>query len=374
MENPGHRHGRSFIVLKFLRMTPFGRLARRARWSLSPRSESGALHGRLSLRAVPPIMETKTAATWVIRVENHSRQMWQPAGPARVVLRHRWITRTGSEFGAATEVPLPRTLLPGDWADISAIVEGPAAVGDFTLAWDLTAAGKPIDGVPGEEVPVHVTFPRAADIDYHHVYRTADLTANSWWVVGAYHSQDEYLRSSRARRDMLIDCGLTPDSRVLDIGCGTGQMAMALEDYLSDRGAYYGTDIGREAIDYCRRTYRRPSFVFAAGEMTRVPFADSDGPFDLAVFFSVFTHTFADESVLLLAEARRLLGPQGGIVADVIASDLVSRAAGNRGQMWVNAEHFIRLAESLGFRARRLGTSAWAAHAERIMFHLRRAG
>lgn len=273
-----------------------------------------------------------------------------------------------------TATPLPRTLLPGDWADIPVLVEGPAAVGDFTIAWDMTAAGKPIAGVPGEEMQVHVTFPRSADIDYHHVYRTADLAANSWWVVGAYHSQDEYLRSSRARRDMLIDCGLTPDSRVLDIGCGTGQMAMALEDYLSERGAYYGTDIGREAIDYCRRTYRRRNFVFAAGEMTRVPFVDSDGPFDLAVFFSVFTHTFADESVLLLAEARRLLGPRGGIVADVIASDLVSRAAGNRGQMWVNAEHFVRLAESLGFRARRLGTTPWGAHAERIMFHFTRAG
>ena len=361
-------------MLKFLRMTPFGRLARRARWSLSPRTEPGVLPGRLSLRTVPPVMETKTPAAWVVRIENHSRRMWQPAGPSRIALRHRWIDRTGSEFGTVTEAPLPRTLLPGDWADISAMIEGPAAVGDFTLAWDLTAAGKLIDGVPGEEVPVHVTFPRSADIDYHHVYRTADLAANSWWVVGAYHSQDEYLRSSRARRDTLIECGLAPDSRVLDIGCGTGQMAMALEDYLSDRGAYYGTDIGREAINYCHRAYRRRNFVFAAGEMTRVPFADSDGPFDLAVFFSVFTHTFADESVLLLSEARRLLGPRGGIVADVIASDLVSRAAGNRGQMWVNADHFVRLAESLGFRARRLGTTPWGAHAERIMFHFIRTG
>jgi SAM-dependent methyltransferase len=150
-------------------------------------------------------------------------------------------------------------------------------------------------------------------------------------------------------------------------------MAMALEDYLTDRGAFYGTDIGREGIDFCRRTFRRPNFVFAPGEMTRVPFATADGPFDMAIFFSVFTHTYVDESVLLLAEARRLLGPRGVVVADVIVSELVSRDAGHRGQMWVNRDHFLRLAAALGFRAEVIGNFAWAPDAERLMIRFTRA-
>jgi SAM-dependent methyltransferase len=190
-------------------------------------------------------------------------------------------------------------------------------------------------------------------------------------VVGHYPTREEYERSSRERHGMLVQHGLTPDSRVLDIGCGTGQMADALAGYLSDRGAYFGTDIGKEAIDFCRGRFRRPNFAFRQGEMTRVPFDDSDGPFDLAIFFSVFTHTFLDESALLLAEAKRLLAPGGRIMADVITSDLVERAAGHRGEMVVNRDHFLRLADMLGLVAEAVGRWQWNPRAERFMFLFR---
>jgi len=307
-------------------------------------------------------MESGVPVEWVVRVENHSRRVWSRAGAGAVALRHQWITRTGTEHGPALSTPLPRTLLPGDWADIRIPVSGPTAVGDFTLSWNLNIAG-----ITTHATPVAVNFSVATDIDYHLVYETANLAVNSWWVVGAYHSQEEFQRSSRERRNMLIEEGLTPDSRVLDIGCGTGQMAMALEEYLSPRGAFYGTDIGREGIEFCRNNYRRANFVFETGEMTRVPFPDSAGPFDMAIFFSVFTHTYADESALLLAEACRLLRTGGVVIADFIASELGERDAGHRGQMWVNRDHFLRLAEAVGFQHDVIGTVPWAPDAVRYM-------
>lgn len=358
-----------------LRMTMLGRLARRVRWSLAATASAGSEPGpgRLSVRVARSVMEAGVPVDWVVRIENHSRRVWRGIGPCPVELRYQWVARNGSPYGAATTVPLARPLLPGDWADTTVGVVGPAPAGDFTLAWDITCNGVSVGGEGlSESVPVHVTFPRTSDIDYHHVYRTADLNANSWWVVGAYHTQEEYQRSSQNRRAMLIEQGLTPDSRLLDIGCGTGQMAMALADYLSDRGAYYGTDIGREAVEYCRQHFRRPNFVFAAGEMTSVPFTSADGPFDMAIFFSVFTHTFVDESALLLAEASRLLGPSGVVIADVIVSDFVARGAGHRGQMWVNRYHFFRLAEAIGFQVKVLGTFPWGQDAERLMLRLSR--
>jgi SAM-dependent methyltransferase len=351
-------------MFQLIRMTPAGRLLRRVRWALQPAAPD--VSGRLSVRLAPPVMETDTSTNWILRIENHSRTVW----PRSAAVRHCWMTRMGQPFGEAVATSLPRTLLPGDVVDLSIPVRGPSAVGDFTLRWELTSANAP--GRIEESLPIHVTFPRSSDIDYHHVYRTADLNANSWWVVGAYHSREEYEKSSRTRRSMLEDCGMTPDSRILDVGCGTGQMAMALEDYLSDRGAYYGTDIGREAIEYCRRSNRRPNFVFEVGGMTRLPFPTSAGPFDLAIFFSVFTHTFTDETALLLAETARLLGPKGAIVADVITSDLVERGAGHRGQMWVNRGHFDQLAEATGFRCELLGRFPWGPHAERHMLRLNR--
>ena len=359
-------------MLSLIRMSPLGRVARRLRWSFAGPVAPNALTGRVTVMSAPPVMETGRPSPWVVRVENHSRAIWHRTGPQVAEVSGRWIARTGEPHGDPVTAPLPRNLLPGDWADLSVAVPGPAAVGDFTLAWTLTLGGAPTE-LAAEPLPVAVTFPRSTDIDYHRVYQTADLAQNSWWVVGAYHSHEEFAKSAAARRQMLVDQGLTPDSRVLDIGCGTGQMAMALQDYLTDRGAYYGTDIGREGIEFCKRTYRRPNFVFAPGEMTRVPFADRDGPFDLAIFFSVFTHTFVDESVLLLAEAKRLLGPKGAIVADVIASELVGRGAGHRGQVLVNRDHFLRLAAALGLRGEVLGTVPWAPDATRLMIRFTRA-
>jgi ubiquinone/menaquinone biosynthesis C-methylase UbiE len=361
------------MLTHLLRNSSVVRLARQVRWSLSNRPAASALSGRVSVQTAPAMAESNTPTVWVVRIENHSRRVWRRVGTDAVTLRARWIDRTGNVFGTHGDTPLPRTLLPGDWADVSVPVNGPGAVGDFALEWSL-AADWSEGATPTARSAVPVTFPRSIDIDYHHVYANADLAKNSWWVVGAYHSQEEYAKSAASRRGMLIEHGLTPDSRVLDIGCGTGQMAMALEDYLSDRGAFYGTDIGREGIEFARRTYRRPNFHFAVGEMTRVPFPTSAGPFDLAIFFSVFTHTFVDESVLLLAEARRLLRPGGAVIADVIVSELVERGAGNRGQMWVNRGHFVRLAEALGFTAHEIATFPWADGAVRVMFRFVRGG
>jgi SAM-dependent methyltransferase len=361
-------------VLNYLRLTPVGRLARHARWALASIGGRAAAPpaGRLSVRLPRSVMEAGVPVEWVVRLENHSRDAWPRIGPGRVQLKHQWIARTGQKMNEARH-GLPRTLLPGDWIDVPVDVAGPSPVGDFTLVWEAAVAGRAMDAQSlSERVPVFVTFPRSSDIDYHHVYRTADLAANSWWVVGAYHTAEQYRQSSRDRRAMLIEQGMTPDSRVLDVGCGTGQMAMALEDYLSDRGAYYGTDIGREAIDYCRRHFRRPNFVFDVGDMTRLPFSPSAAPFDLAIFFSVFTHTFVDESVLLLAETARLLGHKGTIIADIIVSDCVARGAGHRGQMWLNRDYFFRLAGMLGFTTAVIGAVPWGDYAERIMMRISR--
>ena len=41
--------------------------------------------------------------------------------------------------------------------------------------------------------------------------------------------------------------GLQPHENMLDIGCGSGRVALALMDYLSDEGSYTGADIRRES-------------------------------------------------------------------------------------------------------------------------------
>src|ERR1041385_846613 len=42
--------------------------------------------------------------------------------------------------------------------------------------------------------------------------------------------------------------GLQTDERILDVGCGCGQMALHLKDYLNESGSYVGVDIHRPSI------------------------------------------------------------------------------------------------------------------------------
>jgi SAM-dependent methyltransferase len=274
-------------------------------------------------------------------------------------------------------VPLPQPLFPGEPHELRVAIPTPDVVGDFVLEVDFVQAGEPFARRQSDSIAVRVPIPvvgaRATDIDYHAVYRTAKLQDNHWWVVGAYHSQEQYERSSRERLGMLQQHGLTPDSWVLDIGCGTGQMASVLQEYLTPCGGYSGCDIGTEAIAFCRRTFTKPNFQFATSGATSVPFT-TNGRHDLAIFFSVFTHTFPDETALLLSEAKRLLKPSGVVIADVITSPLVERGAGHRGEMIVNRQHFERLAVMLGYDCHVIGRWPWNRHAERLMYVLQPAG
>ncbi len=124
--------------------------------------------------------------------------------------------------------------------------------------------------------------------------------------------------------------GLRPDSRVLDIGCGCGQMAAQLTQRLSTAGSYEGLDPDPEAIDWCRKRISSvfPNFRFihvdlhnrhynphglVAGASFRFPYvADS---FDLIILKSIFTHLLLDPIEHYLGEIRRLLTHEGRCLA-----------------------------------------------------------
>ncbi len=348
--------------------TALWRTLRGVKRLLTPPGAVDRCEGVIRIENAPAALETGQVFSVQLLVTNTGPAAWPNRGSGAVGFIARWLTPQGQVFGLPTPFLLPAVAYPAEPAEFPLSQVAPNTVGDFTLE---IALARP-DAVAPVRIGMPVVGPRHADIDYHTVYRTADLEQNHWWVVGGYYTREQYEQSSRERLGMLADhAGLTPDSRVLDIGCGTGQMADALADFLSDRGAYYGTDIGAEAVAFCQKRFPRPNFRFARGTMTGVPFAAGDGPFDVAIFFSVFTHTFLDESVLLLAEAKRLLAPAGVVVADVITSELVERAAGNRGEMVVNAGNFLKLADALGLTATVIGRWPWNPHAERQMLTLR---
>ena len=123
---------------------------------------------------------------------------------------------------------------------------------------------------------------------------------------------------------------LRPDERVLDIGCGCGQMALHLEKCLDENGSYVGVDIHRPSIRWCQKNIsrRRSNFQFAhidvrnlaynpnathRAETYQFPFDDRS--FDLILLKSVFTHMRPPEVSNYLREVSRLLKSNGRCLA-----------------------------------------------------------
>jgi ubiquinone/menaquinone biosynthesis C-methylase UbiE len=292
---------------------------------------------------------TDDPLTVTVRLTNHGSRVWSGAGTCPVGLAARFRTpRQQPVPGAADAViPLPVLVYPGEPADVPLAVRVPKAPGQYLLEVSLTQAGNRTLSRSVARFDVRAAARPEEDINYRAVYAVADLAADYWSVTGP-SSKDEYDRLAAVKRKLLVQHGLTPDSRLLDVGCGTGQVAQALEPFLSDRGLFVGTDVGAEAIDFCRRRFTRPNFRFLVNEPTTLAMDDSG--FDAACLFSVFTHTFPDETTLLLAELNRLLKPGGWVLADFFASAVVEGFAGNRGAVEVNREHLLRLAAVAGFR------------------------
>lgn len=53
-------------------------------------------------------------------------------------------------------------------------------------------------------------------------------------------------------RRLLLEAGLKPGMRVLDIGCGTGDVSLLAADLVGPRGAVVGIDRSAEAVAAAR--------------------------------------------------------------------------------------------------------------------------
>jgi cyclopropane fatty-acyl-phospholipid synthase-like methyltransferase len=117
---------------------------------------------------------------------------------------------------------------------------------------------------------------------------------------------------------------LTKSSNILDLGTGCGRLAIPFYKFLDD-GQFYGVDVWKEGVDWCKNYLNSENFHFYNLESRdNYYFSDEknvsngyslnfipDKHIDFGFAISVFTHLRADDCLAYLREISRCLKPGG---------------------------------------------------------------
>ncbi len=122
-------------------------------------------------------------------------------------------------------------------------------------------------------------------------------------------------------RNMIEAVDLCPESRVLDVGCGTGVVGRYLNQTYNNISDFVGVDINnyllREAVALAHKEGGGHKMEFRNGSAESLPF--EDGTFDTTISLTVMEEVNAEK---MLAEMIRVTKPGGKVGVIVRAEDM----------------------------------------------------
>jgi ubiquinone/menaquinone biosynthesis C-methylase UbiE len=162
------------------------------------------------------------------------------------------------------------------------------------------------------------------------------------------------LGRERVYRGKALDlANLKPGESVLDVGCGTGTLAIAAKQRVGSTGRVCGVDASPEMLARAgkKATKAGTEVVFKNGVVEALPFPD--GQFD-AVLSTVMLHHLGPKARQQCAhEVRRVLKPGGR----VLAVDFARPAQGTKGLLdhfhhhgYVNLQDLVALLTEAGLK------------------------
>lgn len=158
---------------------------------------------------------------------------------------------------------------------------------------------------------------------------TAEFRGDAYFVASAEHEVYK----------LVEHCKLDSDSRILEIGCGSGRLPVGLISTNQSMANYVGVDVDVEAVRWCERwiALERPVFQFVHIDVhnerynprgaihldDRFRFEVMDQSCDIIYLYSVFTHMEIDDVKVYLREFKRILTPEGRVFLTAYLEDEV---------------------------------------------------
>ena len=162
-------------------------------------------------------------------------------------------------------------------------------------------------------------------------HATKDATANKYGVAS---SSDAVLLYEQVVGELLHVLDLSPTARVLDVGCGTGEV---LERIASRCPDILGLDLSSGMTEIVKAKGHR-ALAYDGGVF---PFEDSS--FDVAIVYQVFINLpSADIAENLLREAVRVTRKGGTILIGAVPHPAWSRMPTHDRSWWVNTKIWLR--------------------------------
>lgn len=144
-------------------------------------------------------------------------------------------------------------------------------------------------------------------------------------------------------RKIVTVLNLSPDMRVLDIGCGTGVLTHAIGDWLDAEkgGVSIGIDAAAKMIQVARKKRQNVTCRFDVAAAEALPYENN--AFDAAVSSLFFHHVPMDLKLKSLQEAFRVL-KRGGVL---VVADM-HRPSSLRGALISHAARWILFQPQIG--------------------------